>query len=331
MKRVGWATDTFGQGDCGYARPVSGPLASISAPAADTVDGNAPLVTIVTPSLNQGEFIEDTIRSVLEQDYPRIEYLVLDGGSTDGTLDLLKRYEGRFAWVSEKDDGQSDAIDRGFLRGRGDILAWLNADDVYTPGAVSMAVEAFLVHPSAALVYGHADFIDRTGNLIGPHAQSPWDLDRLINRADDIPQPATFFRREAYAAVGGLDHGLRYCMDYDLWIRLGLRYQVRQIPTVLARMRLYPGTKTASGGLERVGEIQTMIARHGRARLPETFRWDFVRESARAGLDAARRGHRWEAIQIWARAVPYFRYAFVLRTAAQVGARRIQRRPVRPA
>lgn len=190
-------------------------------------------------------------------------------------------------------------------------------------------MDALVAHGSAALVYGHAEFIDRDGNLVGHHAQSPWDLDQLINRTDDIPQPSTFFRREAYLAVGGLDRDLHYCMDYDLWIRLGRRYPVKQLPDVLARMRLYPGTKTSSGGLARVEEIRTMIGRYGRHQLPESVRWDFVRESLRAGITAARGGRRRKAILIWARALPYFRYAFVLKTAARVSARRILRRAQR--
>lgn len=284
-----------------------------------------PLVTVVTPSYNQGEFIEETIRSVLAQDYPRIEYLVMDGGSTDGTLDVLRRYDRHLTWVSERDRGQADAIHRGFVRSRGEILAWLNADDVYVRAAVSKAVTTLVAHPSAAMIYGHAEFIDRAGNLLGQHAQSPWDLDRLINTADDIPQPATFFRRDAYLAVGGLDPDLRYCMDYDLWIRLGRRYPVRQVPDVLARMRLHPDAKTSSGGLARVEEIRMMIGRHGRSQLPEHVRWDFVRESVRAGIAEAREGRRRKAIRIWAGALPYLRYAFVLKTAAHVTARRLRR------
>lgn len=286
-----------------------------------------PLVTIVTPSFNQGEFIEETIRSVLEQDYPQIEYLVMDGGSTDTTLDVLRRFEGRLEWVSEADAGQSDAIDHGFARAHGGILAWLNADDVYMPGAVSRAVSVLLADQSAALVYGHAEFMDRNGKPLGQHAQSPWDLGRLINQADDIPQPATFFRREAYFAVGGLDHDLHYCMDYDFWIRLGRRYRVLQVPDVLAQMRLHAEAKTSSGGLARVEEVRAMIGRHGRSELPESFRWDFVRESMRAGIAAARAGRHRKAIRIWARALPYFRYAFVLKTAARVSARRIRKGP----
>lgn len=223
-----------------------------------------PLVSIVTPSYNQGAFIEDAIRSVLNQDYARIEYIVADGGSTDGTLSILRKYEDRLTWFSEPDKGQSDAINKGFQRSHGEILAWLNSDDTYLPGAVRTAAHYLAVDPEVAMVYGDCNMVDEQGQVVG---QSIWvedfDLRRLVEDLDYIYQPTTFFRRQAFEGVGMLDIGLHYCMDYDLWIRIGKKYPVRHIPHVLANIRVYPQTKTASGGEERWQEVFEVSQRHG--------------------------------------------------------------------
>lgn len=260
-----------------------------------------PLVSIVTPSFNQGEFIADAIDSVLAQDYSAIEYLVVDGGSTDATLDVLRGYGQQVRWISERDAGQADAINKGFARARGAILAWLNADDRYLPGAVVHAVAALQAQPQAALAYGQADFIDRAGRLLGPCSQvEPFSLDRLIHQLDFIVQPAAFFRSEAFAAVGALDQSLRYCLDYDLWIRLAQRYSVCYLPARLAQVRVYPETKTASGGLPRLDEIERMIARYGRRRLPMLFYGEMVRACWRAGWRAVGAGQlRYGTCTLW--------------------------------
>jgi glycosyltransferase involved in cell wall biosynthesis len=260
---------------------------------------NHPLVSIITPSFNQGAFIAEAIESVLAQDYPNIEYLIVDGGSRDSTLDVLRRYQQRVRWLSEPDGGQADAINKGLALTRGDIVAWLNSDDVYAPGAVSRAVEAILAHPAAALVYGQAEVIDRSGAVIGPHPYiEPFDLQRLIHHLDFIVQPATFFRRAPLMAVGGLDAGLHYCLDYDLWIKLALRHSVHFIPEVLARERVYSERKTASGGLERLKEIERMIRRYGRPILPSFYYGEMVRACWSAGLQAlaARDWRRWWSV-----------------------------------
>lgn len=275
----------------------------------------APLVSIITPSLNQGEFIANAIESVLAQDYPAIEYLVLDGGSTDGTLAILRGYGARVRWLSEPDGGQADALNTGFAMARGSIVAWLNADDRYLPGAVSRAVAALQAHPQAALVYGQAEFIDRAGRVTGPCAQvEPFDLGRLINQLDFVVQPATFFRAEAYAQVGRVDPSLRYCFDYDLWIRLAQRYPVRYLPERLAQVRVYAETKTASGGLARLDEIERMIARHGRRRLPMLFYGEMVRACWHAGWRALGAGRARQGARTLGRGLGYFA-GFLLRKA----------------
>jgi glycosyltransferase involved in cell wall biosynthesis len=251
-----------------------------------------PLVTIVTPSFNQGEFIADAIESVLGQDYPAIEYIVVDGGSTDSTLHVLRGYGDRVRWTSGPDGGQADAIRRGFLAGSGEYLAWLNSDDRYVAGAISAAVAELAANPTAALVYGQGEFIDRDGTGARPceHIE-PWNLERLVGTTNFLLQPATLFRREAYLAIGGLDTTLRYIMDYDLWIRLGTRYPVRFLPRVLAQARVYDETKTVTGGLPRLEEMERMIRRNGGRGLPKLFRPAMLRELQLARAVAVKDRH----------------------------------------
>jgi len=206
-----------------------------------------PRVSIVTPSYNQGQFIEETIRSVLLQGYPDLEYIIIDGGSTDGSVDIIRKYEDWLAcWVSEPDKGQSDAINKGFARARGDIFAWLNSDDTYEPGAISMAAQYLIEHPNVGMIYSDCNFIDETSRVIGRHRTGHFDLNELLRGYNHIPQQATFFRREVWQKAGPLDITLHYAMDYDLWIRIGLNSCVRYIPGVPANFRVWHDAKTVS-------------------------------------------------------------------------------------
>ena len=228
-----------------------------------------PLVSIVTPSFNQARFIRETIESVLGQDYPRIEYIVMDGGSTDGTLDILRRYDGRLIWSSEWDRGQADAINKGFRRARGEILAWLNSDDTYLPGAVSAAVGHLVRHPDCAMVYGDGFLIDERGDVTGPFpATEPFNLWKLVYVSDFILQQTTFFRRSAVEAVGYLDESLHWGLDWDLFIKLGKRFRVDYLPSQMANLREYTSTKTSSGGRRRLTELAEITRRHGSRRYP---------------------------------------------------------------
>ncbi|PWB81613.1 MAG: glycosyltransferase [Candidatus Methylomirabilota bacterium] len=210
-----------------------------------SVSNDLPLVSIITPSFNQGRFITDTIESVLSQNYPKLEYLVMDGGSTDETLDILRSYGNRLTWRSGPDGGQADAVNAGFRLAQGEILGWLNSDDTYLPGAVEAAVTHLTTHQNTAMVYGDAYYIDERNRVIGIYPTEDFDQHRLA-KACFICQPAAFFRRSAIEAIGGLDTRLQYCMDYELWIRLARRFLIDRIPYVLASSRQYPQTKTWS-------------------------------------------------------------------------------------
>lgn len=206
-----------------------------------------PLVTIVTPSYNQAVYLEATILSVLGQDYPNIEYIIMDGGSKDGSAELIRKYEDRIAfWESKKDKGQTDAINKGFARAHGDILAWLNSDDILYPHAVSEAVTYLQTHPECGLVYGNCDFIDAEGNVIGRFNAKQTDHRKLTQGYVHIPQQAAFWRADLWKQVGPLDDSIYFAMDYDLWLRLSEVSEVKYLPETKpwAAFRLHADAKT---------------------------------------------------------------------------------------
>lgn len=269
-------------------------------------ESKPPLVTVVTPSLNQGTFLAATIESVLSQDYSPIEFFVVDGGSTDQTISVLESYRGRIKWLSEPDDGQADAINKGFALAQGSLIAWLNADDAYTPGAISLMVQYLIGHPECALVYGHADIIDRDGRLLRPARQvERFDRKRLLNAVDFVAQPATLFSRSAFEDVGGLDASLNWSFDYDLWLKLSARYQVGFLDRVLAQMRVHDEAKTSTGGLPRLVEVERMIRQHGRNTLPAGFSARMAWLSFVAALQAVQRSSRSMVVAHLANALRY--------------------------
>jgi glycosyltransferase involved in cell wall biosynthesis len=220
----------------------------------------------VTPSYQQARFIEKTLKSVITQDYPYLEYLVIDGGSTDGTLDILQGYANsypdRVKCVSEPDRGQTDALNKGFRCAKGQILGWLNSDDVYEEGAVRRSVEAFQESPSAAFVYGRAEYLGARDEKLGTYPTlAPFDWDRLAHNCY-ICQPAAFIRRQAAEEIGFLNQHLQWCMDYDLWIRLGKGRNVVFIDSILAYSRLHPRTKTFASRKDVYREIIKTVRRH---------------------------------------------------------------------
>src|SRR5581483_9574266 len=248
-----------------------------------------PRISIVTPSYNQAAFLEATLRSVLEQDYPRVEYLVVDGGSTDGSVEILRRYADRLAWwVSERDAGQSDAINRGLARARGEIVAYLNSDDLYRPGAISAAVRFLAAHPDVGIAYGACDYFEEDGT-VSPMTPPEFDLRRLL-LGNYIAQPATFLRRAALDRVGALDPSLRYCMDYDLWVRAATAgVALARVPgPPLAAFRIWGGAKTskaaAAGLCERLAILERAFATPALAGAGAGFR---AYARARAAMTAA--------------------------------------------
>jgi glycosyltransferase involved in cell wall biosynthesis len=206
---------------------------------------NLPLVSIVTPSYNQAQFLETTIRSVLDQVYPNLEYMVVDGGSTDGSLEIIRKYADRLAWwVSERDRGQTDAINKGFARARGKILAWLNSDDTFEPRAVAEVVTFLQAHPDVGMVYGDANFIDEQGQVIGRFPARQTDYRRLRRGYVHIPQQAAFFRGDLWQQVSPLDPTFYFAMDYDLWVRLAKIAPLAYHPRLWANFRLHGSGKT---------------------------------------------------------------------------------------
>jgi glycosyltransferase involved in cell wall biosynthesis len=220
-----------------------------------------PLVSIVTPSFNQGRYIEETIQSVLDQDYPSVEYLVLDGGSTDDTLAILRRYDERLRWVSEKDRGQADAINKGFHMATGEILGWLNSDDTYLPGTIRKVVEYFQLHPDVGMVYGEGYHIDAVGRIIERYYTEPFSFKRLAEICF-LCQPTVFLRAEVIRTIGPLDITLHYCLDYDYWMRVAKRFRIGYLGEYLANSRLHGETKTLSQRVSFHQEILQTVKKH---------------------------------------------------------------------
>lgn len=206
---------------------------------------NKPLVTIVTPSYNQAPYLEETIKSVLSQTYNKIEYIIIDGGSEDGSLDVIRKYADYLAhWVSEKDRGQTEAINKGFDLARGEILAWINSDDTLLPNAVEEAVQFLQANQEIGLVYGDANYIDEKSRVIGKFPASQTDLKRLRRGYVHIPQQASFFRKTLWDQVGPLDPEFFFAMDYDLWVRIASVSEIRYVPRTWANFRLHRDAKT---------------------------------------------------------------------------------------
>jgi glycosyltransferase involved in cell wall biosynthesis len=217
-----------------------------------------PSMSVVTPSLNQGRFIEGTIRSVLSQDTSGVEYVIIDGGSTDETLSVLRRYETHVRWISQKDRGQADAVNKGIIATRGDIIGWINSDDIYYPGAFSTVLNFFSRHPEVDIVYGDADHVDVDGEPIEPYYTESWDYERLKDICF-LCQPAVFFRRRLTERVGLLDVRLQYCMDYEYWLRVGAVTPLIWLRHKLAGSRLYADNKTLRARVDVHREINDML------------------------------------------------------------------------
>jgi hypothetical protein len=218
-----------------------------------------PLVSIVTPSFNQAGYLETAIRSVLDQEYSRVEYLILDGGSTDDSAAIIERYQDRVAyWESEPDAGQADAINKGFKKATGEIVAWLNSDDVYLPGAFQQAVEAFRQHPEVGLVYADGIMVDSSLRILDYHRYPQVSVLDLLS-FEVILQPTVFMRHEALEEVGYLDPSFHLILDHDLWVRIASRYPVIHVPAYWALERTHIEAKTIALAGDFVQEAERLI------------------------------------------------------------------------
>ncbi len=204
-----------------------------------------PLVSIVTPSFNQARFLERTIQSVLSQNYPHLEYIIMDGGSDDGSFEIIQKYAERLSfWESKKDKGQTAAINKGFAKANGQIYAWLNSDDTYNPGAVQEVVDYLDSNPDVGMVYGDCNFIDAQDNIIGKFNAQQTDYQRLRRGFVHIPQQSAFWRSNLHKQVGPLDKSIYFAMDYDLWLRLAKISKIKYIPQLWGNFRLHDDAKT---------------------------------------------------------------------------------------
>ena len=204
-----------------------------------------PKVSIVMPSYNQAKFLEETMLSVLDQDYPNIEYIIIDGGSDDGSKEIIENFADRLAyWQSQKDKGQTDAINQGFTKASGEILAWLNSDDILYPGAVSAAVRQLKAHSEVGMVYANCHWIDAEGKVIGDFPAAQTDLKKLRRGYVHIPQQTAFFRTDLWRKVGPLDDSFYFAMDYDLWTRLASHVPLLYVQELWAAFRLHEGAKS---------------------------------------------------------------------------------------
>jgi glycosyltransferase involved in cell wall biosynthesis len=204
-----------------------------------------PKISIVTCSYQQGAFIDATIRSVIEQEYDGLEYIVMDGGSSDDSVDIIRRHESHIDyWTSQKDAGQTDALIKGFARCSGEIMGWLCSDDLLLPNALNTVAQFFADNPGVDAVYGDALWIDRSGKLIRPKKEIPFSRFMLRFDHNYVPQPSMFWRRSLFDKVGGLDPRFSLAMDSDLWDRFSQATRIAHIPAFLSCMRFYPEQKT---------------------------------------------------------------------------------------
>jgi glycosyltransferase involved in cell wall biosynthesis len=248
-------------------------------------------VTIVTPSFNQGKFIERTLRSVAVQTGVSVEHVVRDGGSTDQTVDILKRSLPAENWSSKKDGGQADAVNKGISATGGEIIGWLNSDDIYYPDAIAEIVAQFESRPEVDVIYGMADHIDENDRAFESYPSEPWNFERLKETCF-ICQPAAFFRRKVVEQFGLLDEELHFCMDYEFWLRLGKAgVQFHYLERKLAGSRMYAGNKTLGSRVKVHAEINEMF-KHLFGRVPDRWIWNYAHAIVEDRVDPARHPRR---------------------------------------
>lgn len=221
-----------------------------------------PKISIVTPSYNQGQFLEETILSVLNQDYPNLEYIIIDGGSTDNSVDIIKKYEDRLAyWVSEPDKGMTDALNKGFRRATGEIFNWINSDDYFLPGAFHAVVDAFSSgNGQLGFVYGDCRHIRADGTILEDRKMNDFDAGILRYGRNLFAQPASFFHRRVIDEIDLLNEALPYAMDYEFWIRAyEAGFTFKKIDECLAAFRFHGGSKTVGGWSKQKEEYEQVM------------------------------------------------------------------------
>ena len=287
-----------------------------------------PLISIVTPSYNQGKYLEQTIRSVLGQDYARIEYLVVDGASADDSVEIIRKYASPLEsgsllpemqkqasalqssihwWISEKDTGQGEAINKGLARAKGEIVAWLNSDDYYLPGTITAVVKVFVEHPEAVMVYGDMLAVDGDGQQLNLLKYKPLSLQDLLC-FQIIGQPSVFFRREVLESTGTLDTTFHFLLDHHLWIRIAQAGEILHVPQTWAAARYHPEAKNRARAAEFGREAFRILAwAKSQPDLAEAVSGVESRARASANRVDARYlldgGQPWSALKAWLRAL----------------------------
>jgi glycosyltransferase involved in cell wall biosynthesis len=223
--------------------------------AAQALEAEPPRISVIVPSFNSGAFLRQALGSALDQVPCPLEVVVQDGGSTDETLDILRSFGERVAWVSAPDEGQSDALNRALARATGDIVLWLNADDVILPGALAAASAAFVADPSLAFAYGDFNIIDGAGDLVRRFQSSPYSWDKVFAGGCYIFSGSLFVRRQTLTELGGYDASLHACMDFDLMLRLGAAGSSRHLGRTIAQLRMHDENKSST--------IRTVFLREG--------------------------------------------------------------------
>jgi glycosyltransferase involved in cell wall biosynthesis len=248
-------------------------------------------VSVVTPSFNQGQFIGRTLQSVAVQSGAQIDHVVVDGGSTDNTIDVLKNFGGGVHWLSEKDNGQADAVNKGIRGTAGEIIGWLNSDDIYYPGTISRVVAFFEAHPEVDVTYGMADHIDAHDNAFETYPSESWNFERLKETCF-ICQPAAFFRRRVVEKHGLLDDNLHYCMDYEFWLRLGSAgVQFGYLQDKLAGSRLYAENKTLGSRIKVHAEINDVLKKLF-GKVPDRWLWNYTHAVVEDKVDRLKQPRR---------------------------------------